>query len=188
MSNAGRPWPYLYHVLGAHHEAGAQEIEAAFLAALRGHEGDTGRLREVADAWAVLGDPERRAAYDRQPSSPQWAETVRPLVVWAALYVGVLVAELVMLRNVSLTAMAVLAYVAASAPAGWGLLALPLRQLRLTSWQWWWFTVPARVLVGAAVTPRRIWLASAFLVRAGQRQGPEWRARWRALRRTPTQR
>jgi hypothetical protein len=59
-----------YEVLGVTVRATADEVRAAYRRAARDHHpdagGDEGRMSELNAAWHVLGDPGRRAAYDRQ--------------------------------------------------------------------------------------------------------------------------
>jgi hypothetical protein len=61
--------PTHYEVLGVPSTATQAEVRAAYRAAARNHHpdagGDPGRMRALNLAWAVLGDPVRRAAYDR---------------------------------------------------------------------------------------------------------------------------
>jgi DnaJ domain len=61
--------PSHYEVLGVSASATQDEVRAAYRAAARSHHpdagGDAGRMRALNVAWAVLGDPVRRAAYDR---------------------------------------------------------------------------------------------------------------------------
>jgi hypothetical protein len=61
--------PNHYNVLGVPATATPAEVRAAYRAAARDHHpdagGDPARMRAVNVAWAVLGDPVRRAAYDR---------------------------------------------------------------------------------------------------------------------------
>jgi DnaJ domain len=61
--------PSHYDVLGVPASATQAEVRAAYRAAARDHHpdagGDAGRMRALNVAWAVLGDPVRRAAYDR---------------------------------------------------------------------------------------------------------------------------
>ncbi|HEY6416047.1 MAG TPA: DnaJ domain-containing protein [Acidimicrobiales bacterium] len=56
-------------MLGVQAGATQPEVRAAYRAAARDHHpdagGDPARMRAVNVAWAVLGDPVRRAAYDR---------------------------------------------------------------------------------------------------------------------------
>ncbi|MFP3900159.1 MAG: J domain-containing protein [Acidimicrobiia bacterium] len=63
------PEPTHYDVLGLAPTASAAEVRAAYRSAARDHHpdagGDPGRMQAVNAAWAVLGDPERRATYDR---------------------------------------------------------------------------------------------------------------------------
>ena len=68
----------LYEVLGVSRGASAAELRAAYLRLARHHHPDVAaasadgaasgeeRMRELNEAWAVLGDPARRRAYDRQ--------------------------------------------------------------------------------------------------------------------------
>jgi DnaJ domain len=59
-----------YEVLGVARSATTDQVRAAYRAAARDHHpdagGDANRMRAVNAAWRVLGDPARRAAYDRQ--------------------------------------------------------------------------------------------------------------------------
>jgi DnaJ domain len=61
--------PSHYDVLGVSASATQAEVRAAYRAAARDHHPDAGgdavRMRALNVAWAVLGDPVRRAAYDR---------------------------------------------------------------------------------------------------------------------------
>jgi hypothetical protein len=61
--------PTHYEVLGVSAAATQAEVRAAYRAAARDHHpdagGDPSRMRALNVAWAVLGDPVRRAAYDR---------------------------------------------------------------------------------------------------------------------------
>lgn len=59
-----------YDVLGLSARATTDEVRAAYRRAARDHHpdagGDAARMSELNAAWHVLGDPRRRAAYDRQ--------------------------------------------------------------------------------------------------------------------------
>ena len=59
-----------YEVLGVSFGATAEEVRAAFRRAARDHHpdagGDPARMSDLNAAWHVLGDPVRRAAYDRE--------------------------------------------------------------------------------------------------------------------------
>jgi curved DNA-binding protein CbpA len=67
-----------YDVLGVRPDAGPAELRRAYLALARRHHPDRhagdpaetaraeARMQQVNAAWAVLGDPETRARYDRQ--------------------------------------------------------------------------------------------------------------------------
>jgi len=64
-----------YEVLGVGRSADQPTIRRAYLDLARRHHPDTGgdhaRMRDINRAWAVLGDPQRRARYDltlREPS------------------------------------------------------------------------------------------------------------------------
>jgi curved DNA-binding protein CbpA len=69
----GGPVPDLYQLLGVPREASRQEIAQAWRRRARAEHPDSrpadadapGRFRALAGAWQVLGDPARRAAYDR---------------------------------------------------------------------------------------------------------------------------
>ena len=69
----GGPGPDLYQLLGVSREASHQEIALAWRRRARAEHPDArpadadapGRFRALAGAWQVLGDPARRAAYDR---------------------------------------------------------------------------------------------------------------------------
>jgi hypothetical protein len=60
-----------YDVLGVAAGASASELHRAYVRAARAHHpdrsgGDADRMREINRAWEVLGDPVRRAEYDRR--------------------------------------------------------------------------------------------------------------------------
>lgn len=59
-----------YEVLGVSMRATDDEVRTAYRRAARDHHPDTGgdpaRMSDLNAAWHVLGDPRRRAAYDRQ--------------------------------------------------------------------------------------------------------------------------
>jgi curved DNA-binding protein CbpA len=69
----GGPVPDLYELLGVPREASREEIAQAWRRRARAEHPDArpadaaapGRFRVLAEAWQVLGDPGRRAAYDR---------------------------------------------------------------------------------------------------------------------------
>src|SRR5881398_3424995 len=69
----GGPGPDLYQLLGVPREACREEIAQAWRRRARDEHPDArpadagapGRFRALAGAWQVLGDPARRAAYDR---------------------------------------------------------------------------------------------------------------------------
>src|SRR5438105_4325120 len=69
----GGPGPDLYQLLGVPREACREEIAQAWRRRARDEHPDArpadanapGRFRDLAEAYQVLGDPARRAAYDR---------------------------------------------------------------------------------------------------------------------------
>ena len=69
----GGPGPDLYRLLGVPQEASREEIAQAWRRRARDEHPDArpadanapGRFRALAEAYHVLGDPARRAAYDR---------------------------------------------------------------------------------------------------------------------------
>jgi len=69
----GGPGPDLYQLLGVPRDASREEIAQAWRRRARDQHPDArpadaaapGRFRDLAAAWQVLGDPARRAAYDR---------------------------------------------------------------------------------------------------------------------------
>jgi hypothetical protein len=69
----GRPGPDLYQLLGVSRVASREEIALAWRRRARAEHPDArpadaaapGRFRALAGAWRVLGDPARRAVYDR---------------------------------------------------------------------------------------------------------------------------
>jgi hypothetical protein len=82
-----------YDVLGVSVQATTGEVRAAYRRAARDHHpdagGDGGRMSELNAAWFVLGDPARRAAYDRQraaqPAPPRVdAPTAPDVLFWDA--------------------------------------------------------------------------------------------------------
>jgi curved DNA-binding protein CbpA len=97
--------PDLYQLLGVPREAPREEIAQAWRRRARAEHPDcrpgeaadeaAGRFRALAGAWRVLGDPARRAAYDRalareqppvtpvpaqRPSRPGWRDGTTPPV------------------------------------------------------------------------------------------------------------
>jgi DnaJ-class molecular chaperone len=85
-----------YEVLGVDRTASGQEIRAAYRRLVRELHPDGGggpsdqdreRLREVMDAYAVLGRDDRRAAYDaalRRAETALWAQPPPRRPVWLA--------------------------------------------------------------------------------------------------------
>ena len=69
----------LYQLLGVSREASREEIAVAWRRRARAEhpdarpadDGAPGRFRALAEAWRVLGDPARRAAYDRAVTREQ---------------------------------------------------------------------------------------------------------------------
>jgi hypothetical protein len=90
MAAAGprEPVPDLYRVLGVARDASREEIALAWRRRARdehpdarhGDDGAPARFRAVAEAWQVLGDPGRRAAYDRGLDPGQHSGRVRVTV------------------------------------------------------------------------------------------------------------
>jgi curved DNA-binding protein CbpA len=89
----GGPDPELYQLLGVAREASPEEIAQAWRRRARAEHPDArprdagapGRFRVLAEAYQVLSDPARRAAYDRalesrayRPDAPDPAVRVRP--------------------------------------------------------------------------------------------------------------
>ena len=76
MAAADDGGPDLYQLLGVSREASQEEIAQAWRRQARAEHPDArpadaaapGRFRALAEAWQVLGDPARRAAYDRAPA------------------------------------------------------------------------------------------------------------------------
>ena len=79
-----------YDVLGVDPAAGAAAVRQAYLTLARLHHpdragGHAATMRAVNEAWAVLGDPARRARYDldlgfgRRPSAPAEAPAPAPV-------------------------------------------------------------------------------------------------------------
>ena len=67
-----------YEVLCVAADASPAEVRSAYRLAARDHHpdagGDPGRMRDLNAAWHVLGDPVRRAAYDRELGRPPRAD------------------------------------------------------------------------------------------------------------------
>src|SRR5580692_10111188 len=89
MAAADDGGPDLYQLLGVSREASQEEIAQAWRRQARAEHPDArpadagapGRFRALAEAWQVLGDPDRRAAYDQAlASQPQPAARVRVTV------------------------------------------------------------------------------------------------------------
>jgi DnaJ domain len=82
----GGPVPDLYQLLGVPQEASREEIMQAWRRRARAEHPDArpadaaapGRFRALAEAWQVLGDPARRAAYDRALARDQQPATRVP--------------------------------------------------------------------------------------------------------------
>jgi curved DNA-binding protein CbpA len=102
VADHGGPGPDLYQMLGVPREASREEIAQAWRRRARDQHPDSrpsdadapGRFRALAEAYQVLGDPGRRAAYDRalarerqpavrvtvrRPSGPGGPGGMRPL-------------------------------------------------------------------------------------------------------------
>ena len=85
----GAPGPDHYQLLGVPRQASREQIAQAWRRRARDEHPDArpadagaaGRFRALAEAWQVLGDPDRRAAYDRAlASQPPPAARVRVTV------------------------------------------------------------------------------------------------------------
>ena len=72
----------LYEVLQVRRGAEPEVIRAAYRALARKHHPDFGgspeRMAAINEAWAILGDQARRAAYDAQPQRPSPRARTRP--------------------------------------------------------------------------------------------------------------
>src|SRR2546421_5444592 len=83
----GGPGPDLYQLLGITQGASREEIALAWRRRARTEHPDSrpddadapGRFRALAEAYQVLGDPARRAAYDRALAG-EWQPVVRVTV------------------------------------------------------------------------------------------------------------
>jgi curved DNA-binding protein CbpA len=72
-ADSGGPGPDLYQLLGVTRRASREDIAQAWRRRARAEHPDSrpgdaaapARFRTLAEAWRVLGDPARRAAYDR---------------------------------------------------------------------------------------------------------------------------
>jgi len=78
-----------YQALGVAREAGADEIKRAYRKLARKYHPDVSkekdaekRMKEVNEAYAVLSDPEKRAAYDRLGAGHHAGEEFRPPPGW----------------------------------------------------------------------------------------------------------
>ena len=80
-----------YQILGVARDAGADEIKKAFRKLARKYHPDVSkepdaeqRMREVNEAYAVLSDPEKRAAYDQLGRDYREGQEFRPPPDWDA--------------------------------------------------------------------------------------------------------
>lgn len=80
-----------YKILGVSREATAEEIRKAFRKLARKYHPDVSkepdaenRMKEINEAYAVLSDPEKRAAYDRLGEGYQAGQEFRPPPGWDA--------------------------------------------------------------------------------------------------------
>lgn len=78
-----------YKTLGVERGAAADAIKAAYRKLARRFHPDVSkepnaaeRMKEINEAWAVLGDPEKRAAYDRLGAGAQPGQEFRPPPGW----------------------------------------------------------------------------------------------------------
>jgi curved DNA-binding protein CbpA len=85
-ADPGGPGPDLYQLLGVPRDASREEIALAWRRRARDEHPDArpadaaapGRFRALAEAWRVLGDPARRAVYDRALARAQQPATRIP--------------------------------------------------------------------------------------------------------------
>lgn len=74
----------LYEVLQVDRGAEPEVIEAAYRTLTRKNHpdsgGDSGLMASIDEAWAVLGDPARRAAYDAEPQAVEFPPSDAPTV------------------------------------------------------------------------------------------------------------
>jgi hypothetical protein len=175
-------WPDLYPVIGANVDASQDEIKAAFEIAYA-EAGTPSRQREVLDAWNVLGEPERRAAYDRQPIAGHdelgdLAEHLRPVVAWALTFALAGIGVVALLRPIDLGSVLLLAYLVAGFGRGWSLLRRGREWLRLYGW----WPVAGAVVLAPLVGAVAVWFdVLPHAVRAGWLLAPLIRAalaRW----------
>lgn len=80
-----------YAILGVAREATADEIKKAFRKLARKYHPDVSKeqdaeqhMKDVNEAYAVLSDPEKRAAYDQLGKAPQGGEDFQPPPNWDA--------------------------------------------------------------------------------------------------------
>lgn len=80
-----------YQILGVARDATAEDVKKAFRRLARKYHPDVSkdpdaetRMKEVNEAYAVLSDPEKRAAYDRLGQSHQPGQDFRPPPNWDA--------------------------------------------------------------------------------------------------------
>src|SRR5688572_18081104 len=80
-----------YQVLGVARDAPAEDIRKAYRQLARKYHPDVSkepdadaRMKEVNEAWAVLQDPEKRAAYDQVGRGFQPGQEFRPPPDWDA--------------------------------------------------------------------------------------------------------
>jgi curved DNA-binding protein CbpA len=86
----GGPDPDLYQLLGVPRDASREEITQAWRRRARAEHPDArprdvgapGRFRVLAEAYQILGDPARRAAYDRALGSGPTGPDAEIPVVW----------------------------------------------------------------------------------------------------------
>ena len=94
MSGPDTRYPRYYNLLGVHPDADLVEIESAYQRQSAAAEiaGNAAAVRSLTAAYAVVGDPELRSAYDRQNApmpSDELVEAVRPLAGAAVVFVFV---------------------------------------------------------------------------------------------------
>jgi hypothetical protein len=168
-------FPKLYHVLGVHPEASASEIADAYARLCDEYQADPEHQRALGMAWAVLGNPQRRALYDREAivrARGEGAEAARPLVTWAAVFASAVVVELTF-GGRDVGSLLFWAYVIACAPWGWRWLTRARRWLGMRGWLSLAYCVAVSPILGAVAAPAQLVAPVLTLGRLGHRRLPE---------------
>lgn len=174
-----RDWTYpqLYHLLGVHPEASAEEIEAAYMQLCDQYRDSPERQHALGVAWAVLGDRERRRLYDRRAiaaSGSRTADAVRPLVTWATVFVSA-AAVLMAFGTRDIASLMLVSYVAASTPWGRRAIFRARRWLGMRGWLSWAYGMSISPVVGTVAAPVDLVRSAVALIRL-------WRDRDRSAR------